>query len=89
MPTTRPNEEARPIVLIVDDSQDVHKLLKVRLKNLVAAIALPPSVIAASFAHTTSSATRPRPAEVSDRYARQERLVGIASCARCSRARHR
>ena len=34
MPNTpKPIEEARPIVLIVDDSQDVHRLLKVRLKN--------------------------------------------------------
>ncbi len=33
MPTTRPNEEARPIGLIVADSQDVHRLLKVRLKT--------------------------------------------------------
>ena len=31
--TPRPSEEARPTVLIVDDSQDVHRLLKVRLKN--------------------------------------------------------
>jgi diguanylate cyclase (GGDEF)-like protein len=31
--TPRTTEEARPTVLIVDDSQDVHRLLKVRLKN--------------------------------------------------------
>jgi diguanylate cyclase (GGDEF)-like protein len=29
----KPTEEARPLVLIVDDSEDVHRLLKVRLKN--------------------------------------------------------
>src|SRR2546423_15447659 len=31
--TPKPIEEARPIVLIMDDSQDVHRLLKLRLKN--------------------------------------------------------
>jgi diguanylate cyclase (GGDEF)-like protein len=30
---TKPTEEQRPTVLIVDDSADVHRLLKVRLKN--------------------------------------------------------